>query len=797
MFLYVIKQIEILMIEKKMKKFKRQTQLILAVLFMNFYFVTAQTNYVISGKLIDENNNPVVFANVTLLSCQDSSIVAGTISGNLGQFTLKYNNQGHYVLSASSLGYLPAKVNVKLFEKQQIEYCSIVMVAHHHVLDEVVVVEDRLKAKQQVDKTAYYVNKTMLTTSNTGVDLIKKIPGIQVDLMQNVSLNGSQNIIIMVNGIERDASYIAQLDPSVIDRIEVNEAAGAEYDAETSGTINVVLKKNEKIGMSGHINAAVPTSNKEVFSFPTAGLSYTNGNLTLFSSYEGAFSYFDIEAIDNRLILLNDNSGRVSKVETLFQENWSHKWHIGMDYVINENNQFNVYGSLRRFSNEQSGDFSLNRTGDSISNQFMHYRKIDNDINTSAYSSIFFKHIFNKATYLRFNANYYMLRSKNSLSLIDQNNNDDLYSRSQPYFGTLESRLSLHSRINRFFGLDGGIECNLSRSGDKLVSDFSYDEIITAGYLSANVLNNNYQTNIGLRTELWYYLSENTNKNHFIILPTIQFKYDFSNAKNFRFTFAQDIVRPSVFQLNSNLQYLDFYSVQRGNPDLKPTKNYKVDMDYSISFGNSFVKTGVFYRFRENVVEYLSTANKEAIIEQELHNLGNIQNCGISASGSIKIHKNIIVNPHFRIFHSRTNPNEMAQFRHIEEKQTFNLESSLSAMYLMKRDFAFSFSIQYKSQKTNIQHDYYEDPLYFITLEKRFFKHLKIGITAANPFGGDFTYTGNYSEGEGFERSRSDDIQLSVFPVWFNLKYNFSSGKKVERIKRNSPIKEILPKKGF
>jgi len=83
------------------------------------------------------------------------------------------------------------------------------------------IVGERIKAKSESDRTTYNVTKKMLEVSNTGTDVLKLIPGIQIDLMQNVSLEGSPDILIFVDGKERDKSFISQLSPDQIYHIEL------------------------------------------------------------------------------------------------------------------------------------------------------------------------------------------------------------------------------------------------------------------------------------------------------------------------------------------------------------------------------------------------------------------------------------------------------------------------------------------------------------------------------------------------------------------------------------------------
>ena len=771
--------------------------ILVALFIMHPVLLNAQREYTVSGLLQDNNTQAVKFANVALLSSADSSIIAGTVTGDDGRFELKYNQQGTYLLLTSFVGYFPFHEKIELSDKQKVDLGTIIMKAKQIELEDVVITKERMKAKQQLDKTTYYVNSAMRSTSNTGIDMMQHIPGVQVDLLQNISLNGSRKIIFLVDGIERDASYLAQITAENIDRVDIKDAPGVEYDAEVSGVINVILKQDENTGINGHVYATIPTANDEVFSFPSASLNYSFDKLTLYSSYNGGFSFFDIETEDKRSFSQENNSLEIIKNEKLYQQNWSHKVHFGADYIYNEKNQFNIYGFISRFSNEQSGSFHLRKSINDPEDQSLHYIKDDYDINTSAYSSFFYKHLFTEGTELSVDANYYMLRSENRLNLKEEDSENEQLSHSQPRNNFLKTRIDLSFPLNENISINTGIEQRLDHSDDLLFTGFNYTESTSAAYFSADYTKNKWQASTGMRAEYLQYLNETAGENKMHIMPALHIKYSFSDKKHLKFSYRKGIQRPSVFQLNPNLQTLDIYASKKGNPALSPAIDHNIKLDYSLVFGNSFLKTGLFYEYNQNVIEILTLMKEDSYLEKEVHNAGDISRTGIRTSGSFKLHKNISINPDIRVFHVQTYGNDLARVHHIENKQALNFESSLSGILRLKHNISFSFSAQYMSRQTHIQNDYHEDALYFISLEKTFFDRLKAGITSAIPFSKTFTYRGYDISGRNFSQSIEDNIQISVFPVWFNLSYTFASGKKTQRIERRSSFKENIPEKGF
>ena len=214
------------------------------------------------------------------------------------------------------------------------------------LIAETVIAADRIKGKSETDKTIYYLNSKILSATGNSPDLLRHIPGVQVDLKQNISIDGNPNILLFVDGKERDKSYISQLNPSQIDKIEVINTPPLNYDGNASGVINIVLKKEKISGISGHIFSEIPTSKSVVYSFPTFSLNYSYNKINLFASYNGEINYENIDEITNRQIIENTSITNLSSVQQVRQKNLSHKIHYGIDYHLTDKDILNFYGFL-------------------------------------------------------------------------------------------------------------------------------------------------------------------------------------------------------------------------------------------------------------------------------------------------------------------------------------------------------------------------------------------------------------------------------------------------------------------
>lgn len=773
--------------------------IIVLIALLKFGDVKAQSDYKISGVIRDDSSLPLSFATVAVYNQQDSALINGTITDADGKFEVPYNKAGDYWLTASFIGYEPLSKKIIIQKPKSIDVGVLVMQQSSIQLSEALVVGERTKARQDLDKTIFYVNKKMRRASNTGIDMVKLVPGVQVDLLHNISLEGKQNVLVMVNGIERDASYLNQLNSDNIDKIEIETNPGTKYSSEISGIINIILKKDQMHGVNGHIYAEIPVNYNEVYSFPSVSINYNYKRINIFSSYNGEFSYFNIDALNSRNVLAPNHQFEISKQQYIRQKNWSHKFNLGLDYFLDDKNQFNFYGFINPYSNEFDGNLALSKTvGNEVINS-VEYTREDKDKNLSTFASAYYKHLFDKpGKEFEFEVNYYGFNAQNSTYLSNNSSDETIINTLQPSEKMFNVRFDLSLPIKAGLKMEAGIKESVQILSDDELPSFNYQKIISAGYASLFYTKTKFQVNAGFRVEnAFINSSEIMESNTISILPNFTAKYDLSGKSSLKLSYRKSLERANVYQLNPMSNYIDPYTSKKGNPLLDPVAHHDLSLDYSILINNNFISIGSFYSLSTKIIENMSILNKSLLFETSTQNLGNISRFGLKLLGSLKPYKNITFNPFIKVYNIQTHTNQLAKANNIKNKNLFALESGLSLTVLFKYDIALSVMYKYNSVNAKIQNNYFDDVLYFISLDKTFFKNLKIGITSAIPLKRSFTYQGYESANSNFNVYSEDNIKMSVFPLWFKIKYSFASGKKVKRINRTSDFNEKKIKKGF
>jgi Outer membrane protein beta-barrel family/CarboxypepD_reg-like domain len=762
-----------------------------------------QLKLYIKGQLKEQKSmQPVAYATVALRRLSDSTLITGTSSNPDGEFDIESVPSGKYCLIISSIEFERVIKNIDLTKDYNTG--NIFLQEKSLTLSEIVVVGERMKAKASPDKTTYFMNEKLYDASDNSVDVLKYIPGVQVDLMKNISLEGSQHIIIMVDGKERDRNFLSQLNASQIDKVEVNSTPDSRYDAGVTGVINIILKKDKEPGINGHVHIDVPTSKSVIYSFPDYSFNYSFNKLNLYTSYNGEFSYFDIVESSDRSFQNDLGAKEIISDQVVCQKDWSHRFHYGFDYLLNKKNQINFYAFYNPYSNELNGNVEMKVTGEEVNEQQWSAHKQDADINRSAFYSLYYKHTFDKpGREIAFDLSYFNFKAENSTTYTPRNITPDNYMVNQvnsvkPVQNSASFKIDYTSPITEKLKFEAGIKAKSQLLRDRQSDEFKYDESIFALYGTITYTFSKYTLSTGLRAEKSSSGLTNGFKNIvFALLPNATINCKLTPKQNIKLSYNRTVNRPNIYELNPNITQDDPYTIESGNPDLKPEFRQNLSLDYSNTIGNNFISLQLFYKERTGAINHYTFINDTGIFESRIANLGDIHEYGIQMAGALKLHKAFAISPYFKLFNVHTIGNNLAKQFDINNRQRIAFESGLSAIVTFKHDIVASFQFQYSSPEINIQGLSFSDALYFISLEKTFNQKFKVGITSAIPFSKSFIYQGTEIKSADFYSRSVGDLRLSAVPVWIKFTYQFNSGKAVHKINSNKEDLDNMPKKGF
>ncbi|MDX9848312.1 MAG: outer membrane beta-barrel family protein [Tenuifilaceae bacterium] len=757
--------------------------------------LAAQELISITGNVVElSTNEPIPFANVGLYNSEGTTLITGAGCGLNGDYTVKTTGNGIYRLTLSAIGYHSITKEVDLTNKSNINLGTTYLAEHTIGLEDITIVGNRVRAKNESDKNTFFISNEMQQAASTGADIIKFIPGIQVDFMRNISLDGNRNILILVDGRERDAGFLNQLNARNIMHIEVSNTPPARYEGKYSGVINIVLVKEKSRGLDGHLFAEIPTSESMVYIFPSYSLNYGVGRFNLFTSYNGEVSKLNLHNSTQRQLFnqLETDHKSFESNQYVLQDNWSHRFNYGLDYLINNRNQINFYAFHNIFSQEYDGQVDLTAL-----NCTWRASKKDYDRNRNNFYSLFYKHSFNDSTNheITFDISLQHFEATSSTQYSNIENftyQNTTYPGQENVSARLDYNLPIAPGIQFMIGAKGA--ASELTNGDY----FRYNEQQLSGYSELIHKSSKFDINIGLRYEMSMAELKNefTTKNHYF-LPTFSIGYRHNSMHSVRFTYKKAVTYPSLYQLNPYLNYLDPYSLSAGNATITPSTIKNIELQHSMRIKKGFVNTRLFYYIRENAIDNLLTVNNDGVFVCQPYNLGNINQIGLSGSGTITIGKSLTINPQISLYRFETNANRFAKQNFINSRSGFGLNSSLSALASLGKGLSVSGIVQYYTPVANIQNNKFEDATYFLSIDKEFNMGLKVGVVSAIPFTRNFTYFGEKSSNQEFNSTYSGQIEKSLVPFWFRVTYQFASGKRNTRINRTLEEVETIPRKGF
>ena len=247
----------------------------------------------ITGKIVDaETGAGLPSASLYLYAFRDSSLVTGGLTNQDGTFKIDKVRYGKFFMTIKYIGYEKKNVDdILIIPKQRsVDLGEIRIATDAITTGEVEVTAERMQIEYKVDKKIITPNKDITSAGGTAVEVLENVPSVNVDIEGNVSLRGSTNFTVFINGKPSvlDANdALQQIPASTIENIEIITNPSVKYDPDgVAGIININLKEQEESGWSGMTDISAGTFDN----YRINGLlNYKMGNFDVF----GGVNYGD------------------------------------------------------------------------------------------------------------------------------------------------------------------------------------------------------------------------------------------------------------------------------------------------------------------------------------------------------------------------------------------------------------------------------------------------------------------------------------------------------------------------
>ncbi len=216
------------------------------------------------GTVVDSTfGEPLAYANISVVSLRRERVIAGTMTDAEGEFVIPEIPPGRHELRVEFIGYEPRTVSpVELFPGggRERDLGVIRLAAVELELEAVEVRGEQPLYRQTAEMKVFNVEQSSVAKGGSALDALEQIPGVEVDIDGKVSLRGSSNVNILLDGrpsliTGSDQEMVLEAIPaSSIRDIEVITNPSARYNPEgMAGIINIVLKENRLTGLNGSV----------------------------------------------------------------------------------------------------------------------------------------------------------------------------------------------------------------------------------------------------------------------------------------------------------------------------------------------------------------------------------------------------------------------------------------------------------------------------------------------------------------------------------------------------------------
>ncbi len=764
--------------------------------------VTPHGHGKISGIVRDSTNSQAVeFANVALIDPKTNKPVNGAVADEKGKFSIVKIPTGNYIVEISFIGYSNKRIPVKIADKRgDIELGFVIVSPSDKVLNEVVVQGQKNLIEEKVDRTVYNAENDATARGGDATDVLKRVPMLSVDLDGNVSMRGSQNVRVLINGkpstiaASSVSDALKQIPADQIKTVEVITSPSAKYDAEGSGgIINIITKKNTLQGLTLNVDASAGLRGSNLGlngNYRTGKMGFSLGGFGR-SNYNQPGSFTNIQTTNpNTSPILNTQSAD-TRANNIFG-----RYTLGWDYDIDKNNSLaaSVQYGIRNSANWQDKLRTINST-DATRNRLSDVEVDDNsgttDLNLT-YTRTFEKpqkefsllasHSSNNrnndfvSNFLNFNTEASQTfqknnnKSINTETTIQADYQTPLGKKSIIEFGGKQIIRKVESNYAYFSAAADGIY------GPQLAglsNVFNYNQNVTAGYSSFTVsLPKSYSIKAGGRYE--YTTIDATFQvekppltlpSYGVLVPSLNISKRLTNGSALKLAYNRRIQRPSIQFLNPNLQASNPLNISFGNPELNPEYTNNYEFSYSTFIKGTSLNFSTFLRNTIGSIQRVRDLKGDTI-RTTYQNIGQEDAYGLSAFANVNAGK-LSLNGGVDTYYTVLN-NNIADPTLAAKNSGWVYNVRLFGSYNLVKGWGLQFFTFYRGQQVQLQGSQGGFGVYSLSVRKDLAdKRGSIGFGAENFFYPSITVKGNQSS--YFLNQESTSVTTNL-----NLKITFS-----------------------
>jgi ferric enterobactin receptor len=632
----------------------------------------------VRGSLVDEQNAPVPFTTVALHRSSDSTLVTGVAANEAGTFAIPVKS-GQYYLKISSVSYLSKVISPVRVGTSDVLMGTLVLKNSAQRLAEVVVQGEKSQMELALDKKIFNVGKDLANAGGTGVDILRNIPSIAVDVEGNVSMRGSNSVRILIDGKPsglvsfKGGAGLQQLQGSQIERVEVITNPSARYEAEgMGGVINIILKKERSEGFNSSVDL--------ITGYPgnfgvAANLNYRRKNLNFFVNYTIAYRNRPGRNSLYQEVYRNDSTFITQQSSAMLQKVLNNNIQAGIDYYVNERNILTGAYTYRGSKGKRYADIYYNDYVGTRANLRNITNRTQDETETEPNSeySLTYKRSFTRKGH-ELSADFRFL---DNLESSDQLFDQQLYkadgrtpglplNRQRSVNDEGEKQYLVQVDYVKPFAKQGKFETGLRSSTRTMTNDYSVTQQNAAGVsVPLPGLTNNFVYNekinalygivgnktgrisyqAGIRAE-WTDVKttlKQTNqvnpRSYANLFPSVHMTYELPQQHALQISYSRRVRRPAYDDLSPFMTFSDARNFFSGNPDLNPEFTDAMELGHIKYVEKGSFSSSVYYRYTTGKVLRIRRVNDQGFSTTRPENLATENAYGVEFAGSYALAK--------------------------------------------------------------------------------------------------------------------------------------------------------------
>ena len=620
------------------------------------------------GKIVDAATNKAIdAASVQLIQNKlDSAtkkrtdvVVSGMLTDKKGEFSLEnLAVLASYKLKITAIGYKAieqkAVFDMNIGAAKPGDFTSMInavdkdlgnikMQLDAQQLEEVTITSAKPLLTMSIDRKIFNVEKNLTSIGGTAIDVMKNIPGLNVDIDGNVNLRNAAPQIF-VDGRPTNMT-LEQIPADAIATVEIITNPSAKFDASGGGAgiLNIVMKKNRKTGYNGSVRTSIDSRGKPGFG---GDLNIRQKKINFFAAGQIGFRKSISEVYTERTDFLNNATAHFMQNNAPVGEGVFGFGRTGFDYFIDNRNTITLSGNLSKgqFKNNDLINIDRDTTfkningSDSINSDYGDRNSYSKSNWRNVGATLSYKHNFSKpnkeisadinyngsknSNLNEFGTQYFTTSNVPKSAPIYQKSegggNSELFTSQIDFSNPITSKMKIEAggriAIRNFYSFnDNFIKTSPTGAYTSIASlnnTYEYKDRVLAAYATFAQQLNKFNYQLGLRVESSKYdgtlITQNksfSNEFPFSLFPSAFATYKLTEKQDLQLNYSRKINRPNFFQLIPFIDYTDSLNLSKGNPNLIPefTNLFELSYQNQIATGHNLLAT-LYYKNTDNVI---------------------------------------------------------------------------------------------------------------------------------------------------------------------------------------------------